>query len=96
MGDKTILFSGLPDSGKTTFIAALWYFIFYSSGKDEYTFDTLEDSEQEYLNTISLSWASCEKVIRTNQYTPEKVEIRMKKNQTGEEQDLIPEDRRGL
>lgn len=82
MNNKTILFSGLPNSGKTTFIAALWYYLFYSSGQAEYSFDTLENSEQEYLNAISLKWASCEDVIRTNPTKLEDISISIKKNGT--------------
>jgi GTPase SAR1 family protein len=84
MSDKTILFSGLPNSGKTTFIAALWYYLFYSTGKAEYSFDTLENSEQEYLNAISLKWASCEDVIRTNPTKLEDISIRIRNNSSGE------------
>jgi len=84
MSDKIILFSGLPNSGKTTFIAALWYYLFYSSGNTEYTFDTLENSEQEYLNAISLKWASCEDVVRTNPTRLEDISIRIKNNSSNE------------
>jgi hypothetical protein len=85
MSEKTILFSGLPDSGKTTYIAALWYYIFYSTGKETYSADTLENAELEYLNSISLSWAGCKIVKRTNPTKLEDVSIRMKNNITGEQ-----------
>jgi len=77
MTDKGILFSGLPESGKTTFLAALWYFIFNSTEEQEYTSGSLEDTELEYLNSISRNWASCEDVIRTNQNKIEMVSIKM-------------------
>ncbi len=68
MSNKTILFSGLPGSGKTTYIAALWYFLFESSEKTKYQIGSLENLELEHLNTLSLRWASCEPVLRTNQH----------------------------
>lgn len=78
MSEKSIMFSGLPESGKTTFLAALWFFIFNSTEDDDYECNTLEDVELEYLNTISKNWASCEEVIRTNQNKIEEVIINIK------------------
>jgi len=95
MIEQKILISGLPDSGKTTFIAALWYFIFNGSIKDDYSADTLADSELEYLNTICGNWAACEKVIRTNQATLEDVTINMVHNSTGKRISLNVPDIRG-
>jgi hypothetical protein len=85
MSEKTILFSGLPNSGKTTYIAALWYYVFYSTGKEIYSADTLENAELEYLNSISLSWAGCKIVKRTNPTRLEDVSIRMKNNLTSKQ-----------
>lgn len=83
MTEKGILFSGLPESGKTTYLAALWYFIFNSTKNHEYTSDSLENTELEYLNSISRNWASCEDVMRTNQNKIEMVNIRMIHNASG-------------
>lgn len=92
MADKGILFSGLPESGKTTFLAALWYFIFNSTKEHEYTYDSLENTELEYLNSISLNWAGCEDVIRTNQNKIEMVSIKMVHNTSGNSMTLtIPD-----
>lgn len=77
MSERGILFSGLPESGKTTFLAALWYFIFNNLNDDGYKCDSLKDTELQYLNSISKNWASCSKVIRTNQNKIEKVDIKM-------------------
>ncbi|MTD67667.1 hypothetical protein [Flavobacterium sp. LC2016-13] len=84
MSDKGILFSGLPESGKTTFLAALWYFIFNNVEQGEYMHDSLEDSELEYLNLISRNWASCRDVIRTNQNKIEFVDIKIIHKDSGE------------
>jgi GTPase SAR1 family protein len=77
MSEKGILFSGLPGSGKTTYLAALWYYIFNNRADIGYTCDSLEDTELTYLNSISRSWASCSKVIRTNQNKIEMVDLKM-------------------
>lgn len=83
MKDQTILFSGLPESGKTTFIAALWYYIFNGTANDEYAANSLADTELEYLNTIAGNWAMCEQVIRTNKNSLEDVRISIKHNASG-------------
>ncbi|MRX42063.1 hypothetical protein GJU43_22540 [Flavobacterium sp. LC2016-23] len=77
MSNKGILFSGLPGSGKTTYLSALWYFIFNNRIDIGYTCDSLKDTELTYLNSISKSWASCSKVIRTNQNKIEMVDLKM-------------------
>lgn len=89
MSDKGIIFSGLPESGKTTFLAALWYFIFNSSNENGYKCDSLKDTELEYLNSISQNWASCSNVIRTNQNKIEMVEIKMINSASGESMTLV-------
>ncbi|KVV16010.1 hypothetical protein AP058_00445 [Flavobacterium sp. TAB 87] len=83
MNDKGILFSGLPESGKTTFLAALWYYVFNAVDEGEFECDSLENSELEYLNLISRNWASCNSVIRTNQSKIEHVNIKLVNKFTG-------------
>lgn len=95
MSEKSIIFSGLPESGKTTFLAALWFFIFSSTDDDDYTCDTLEDGELEYLNGISKNWASCEEVIRTNQNKIEEVVINLKHKLSEKSMSLLIPDMRG-
>ncbi|WP_428229172.1 TRAFAC clade GTPase domain-containing protein [Flavobacterium sp.] len=77
MKDKGILFSGLPESGKTTFLAALWYYVFHAFDEGEFECDSLENTELEYLNLISRNWAGCNNVIRTNQGKIEHVNIKL-------------------
>jgi hypothetical protein len=95
MINQTILISGLPDSGKTTFIAALWYFIFNGTAKDDYSADSLADTELEYLNTIGGNWAACEKVIRTNRSNLDDVSINLLHNSTGQRWKLDVPDMKG-
>lgn len=84
MINKNVLFAGLPQTGKTSYMAALWYYIFNSYANQEYTVSTLANEEREYLNTRSNEWASCEPVLRTSQGVIEHVSISMKKEATGE------------
>lgn len=75
---KNIIFSGLPNSGKTTFIAALWYSIFNRTDEGGYMCDSLENAENTYLDSITESWMLCNDVIRTAQHKPENVVIKIK------------------
>jgi hypothetical protein len=56
---------GLPESGKTTFLAALWHLIEAGEVTTQLTLDHLE-GDREYLNTIAECWRQCEKVPRTS------------------------------
>lgn len=49
------LFIGLPASGKTTFLAALWYFLRYPSLAESLRINALPD-EREYLTEICDAW----------------------------------------
>ena len=60
-----ILFVGLPGSGKTTFLAALWHAL-----KDRSSETTLKltklSGDRTYLNQIAKEWQECSQVPRTN------------------------------
>jgi hypothetical protein len=64
MTERNILLMGLPSSGKTTFIAALWYHL------SKATNGTIKlksiVGENDYLDEICNSWMQFEKVPRTN------------------------------
>ncbi|MFQ6601887.1 TRAFAC clade GTPase domain-containing protein [Flavobacterium sp. C3NV] len=83
MENKGILFSGLPESGKTTYLAALWYYVFNNVEEGEFEYGSLENGELEYLNLISRNWAGCNEVIRTNQNKIENVKIKLIHKITG-------------
>ncbi|EKO24181.1 hypothetical protein [Leptospira interrogans] len=57
---------GLPASGKTTFLAALWHLIDASEGEPDLKLDKLV-GDNKYLNTIVEYWRKCQKVPRTSQ-----------------------------
>lgn len=56
---------GLPATGKTTYIAALWYLMMSHSQYCSLEIDSLEEGNQEYLNELSNKWASYGDLGRT-------------------------------
>jgi len=64
LSNNAILLVGLPDSGKSTFLAALWHQI--ESGEIPTTFIAAKlQSEREYLNRIRDTWLLVEQIPRT-------------------------------
>ena len=57
---------GLPRSGKTTFLAALWHLIEADEVDTHLVLDKLE-GDSRYLNSISSAWRECKPVTRTSQ-----------------------------
>ena len=57
---------GMPNSGKTTFLAALWHLVNSGEREPALKFDRL-DGDVQYLNAIVERWQHCEKAIRTSQ-----------------------------
>ncbi|MES2654587.1 MAG: hypothetical protein V4620_03305 [Bacteroidota bacterium] len=63
-GNKKILMAGLPEAGKTTFVAALWNYLNNVSDDKAFSIGTLANNDIEYLNNISGKWASYDVVGR--------------------------------
>jgi hypothetical protein len=55
---------GLPGTGKTTFLAALWYLVVWGEVATGLRLDRLHGN-REHLNRISSDWLSCRAVERT-------------------------------
>ncbi|OJW12785.1 hypothetical protein [Mucilaginibacter sp. 44-25] len=68
MADKKILFTGLPLTGKTTFIAALWYMLYNHKNDSKLKLGPLTGTDDEYLNEMSNAWMQYEDVPRTSRY----------------------------
>ena len=60
---KKLLMIGLPETGKTTFLAALWYLI-DGQNSTALTLDIL-DGDREYLNNIRDKWLTRDRLERT-------------------------------
>lgn len=60
-----LLFIGLPGSGKTTFLAALWHVLSDRSSATTLKLTKLS-GDRAYLNQITKEWRECLQVPRTN------------------------------
>lgn len=65
---------GLPFSGKTTFLAALWHMIEAGEVETKFVLDHLE-GDQRYLNQIATAWRECKPVTRTSMGAETNVKI---------------------
>lgn len=61
------LMIGLPSSGKTTFLAALWYIVAHANSHVEGSLKlhNLEGGDKDYINKICNQWVSATTVDRT-------------------------------
>lgn len=65
---------GLPESGKTTFLAALWHIIDAGEVPTDLKLDTLI-GDHKYLNVIVDAWRNCVKVPRTSVQDEQSISI---------------------
>src|SRR5688500_5685441 len=70
MENKHILLVGLPESGKTTYIGALWNYIHSIGDNKSIELFSLQNSESEYLDAIADKWTSCDDLDRNYRTTP--------------------------
>ncbi|WP_285348467.1 hypothetical protein [Pseudomonas sp. ME-P-057] len=73
---------GLPESGKTTFLAALWHLIESDETECSLVLDGYE-GDLTYLNQIAEAWRSFNKVPRTSQVGSMTVSFNLKNRATG-------------
>jgi hypothetical protein len=71
-----LLFIGLPGSGKTTFLAALWHVLTDRSSATSLKLTKLS-GDRTYLNQITKEWRECSQVPRTNLQTEEIVVLHL-------------------
>lgn len=65
MASKQIVVVGLPGSGKTTFLAALWHLIFGREVPTALKFDSIARGDFAHLNAIADRWLRAEEQNRT-------------------------------
>lgn len=65
MSQDSIVVMGLPGSGKTTFLAALWQLVFNRERATQLTFDGLARGNYEHLNAIAARWRNAQMQERT-------------------------------
>lgn len=64
--EGSVVICGLPASGKTTFLAALWFMVFDKRDPDALLrFDSLIDLDHSHLNEIMRRWLQAKEQIHT-------------------------------
>lgn len=90
---KKCLIAGIPESGKSTYIAALWYSVTSYSDCSLIASDNLPENT-DYLDKLKSSWLSLEK-IRTSKDVTDKIEFNLKAKDTEDEFTVIVPDFKG-
>lgn len=76
MKNINCLIAGLPDSGKSTFLGALWYIVQNASGKIDLALRASNDNMPEntsLLDNLSRRWHNVEDMDRTSNDAPENI-----------------------
>lgn len=84
MSEKKVSFIGLPSSGKTTFLAALWYYINSQENECDLTLDGYKKNYQ-HLNSIQEQWVEGNPVNRTPLDSNQSAILNLKSNSSGEQ-----------
>lgn len=74
---------GLPGSGKTTFLAALWHLLDAGEISSKFVLDKLV-GDHTHLNLIVEAWRKCEEVPRTSMAAETKVSIHVREAASGQ------------
>lgn len=75
--NKSLIFIGLPETGKTSYIAALWSYFKANNETDDLLLDCLPD-QREYIEGIATKWRHCETLTRNTTGSYEKIEFSIK------------------
>lgn len=84
---KAIVAMGLPESGKTTFLAALWHLLTNKKVLSRLRLEKLTAEEATYLRAIATRWAQAKKQERTFHSGNKTVKLSLK-SESGEVFDL--------
>lgn len=89
--EKKCFIAGVPDAGKTTYIAALWDIIKRGGSDLELQFTTSPENSS-YLNEIWEYWVSMNKIERSKTPVPDDIKINVKRKTDNKELELdIPD-----
>jgi hypothetical protein len=72
--DFRLCLLGLPGTGKTTFLAALWSYLRSGLPEDQYRISELPD-DTSYLDAISYAWAAAEPMPRSSPEVSDHIEF---------------------
>jgi hypothetical protein len=85
-----LLFIGLPGSGKTTFLAALWHVL--AERGDTTSLKLRQTGEDRtYLNQVAKAWRDCSQVPRTNLQTEQVVLLHLSGSAIGDFDLTVPD-----
>lgn len=91
MIEPQIVIVGLPESGKTTFLAALWHVVNAAEIDTALRFGALGQGDRSYLNTITKQWRSARKQERTIVGGPRNVTMHFKDRNNRDVRVIFPD-----
>src|ERR1035437_2592783 len=65
MLERRMVICGLPESGKTSFLAAFWHLVTSREVDTQLRFRTLRDGDATHLNALAKRWRDAKVQIRT-------------------------------
>src|SRR5437763_74483 len=65
MTDRSITICGFPESGKTTYLAALWHLVTARADQTALRFESLRNGDSSHLNSLAARWRDGLTQIRT-------------------------------
>jgi hypothetical protein len=86
--ENKFMFVGLPQSGKSSYIAALWHVVVSGELPESMTVTSLPEY-REYLNTLRTCWLSCKKIERNKGEVFNDVFLNIRDNAKGKDAKLI-------
>jgi Double-GTPase 1 len=89
MTDLPIVISGLPGSGKTTFLAALWHLVSNRADHTALSFVSLRSGDATHLNALAKRWRNAQTQIRTESGGNQVVSMNLISQATGISSRLI-------
>ena len=75
--DRSITICGFPESGKTTYLAALWHLVTSRVDQTALTFESLRGGDATHLNTLAARWRDGKTQLRTDVRTQQFVSMRL-------------------
>jgi hypothetical protein len=66
MSNRSITICGFPESGKTTYLAALWHLVTARADQTSLRFESLRDGDSSHLNALAARWRDGLTQIRTD------------------------------
>lgn len=91
MNTKSILVAGLPGSGKTTFLAALWHLVSSKEIETALEFASLAGCDAKHINQLAARWRDVAVQVRTQAGTLRNVVINLKSKSNGDMRLMFPD-----